>query len=280
MSPLIIPGKMVLQKEFVPQSFMYLNPDTFGLWSPSQIGTELWLDGSDSSTITETSGAISQWNDKSGNIINTYPVNSSASPTYLSNGINGNPSIDFNGTSHELLIPPSKLSLFGSFNTSFAIVAKRDNSAGRTEITFAIGNQTYGNGISDLPRWTDNIMYSQIGLLSARPTPTSVINDQPYINCVTGGSLQLSYTNGELIGTGLAQSTSSNYYAEGGAIGSGRAVSSSGRYFDGKIAEVIIFSSVLSTNERQKVEGYLAHKWGLTANLPSDHPYKTGAPTV
>jgi hypothetical protein len=29
---------------------------------------------------------------------------------------------------------------------------------------------------------------------------------------------------------------------------------------------------------RQKLEGYLAHKWGLGANLPVDHPYKTVGP--
>ena len=28
----------------------------------------------------------------------------------------------------------------------------------------------------------------------------------------------------------------------------------------------------------EKIEGYLAHKWGLTANLPADHPYKINAP--
>jgi hypothetical protein len=28
-----------------------------------------------------------------------------------------------------------------------------------------------------------------------------------------------------------------------------------------------------------KAEGYLAHKWGLEANLPSGHPYKSSAPT-
>lgn len=28
----------------------------------------------------------------------------------------------------------------------------------------------------------------------------------------------------------------------------------------------------------QKAEGYLAHKWGLTANLPVSHPYKSSAP--
>jgi hypothetical protein len=34
----------------------------------------------------------------------------------------------------------------------------------------------------------------------------------------------------------------------------------------------------MTTADRQRVEGYLAHKWGLTANLPADHPYKNAAP--
>ena len=29
----------------------------------------------------------------------------------------------------------------------------------------------------------------------------------------------------------------------------------------------------------EKAEGYLAHKWGLTSNLPVSHPYKNTAPT-
>ena len=35
-----------------------------------------------------------------------------------------------------------------------------------------------------------------------------------------------------------------------------------------------------SDADRQKAEGYLAHKYGIQANLPSDHPYKTIVPTV
>ena len=30
----------------------------------------------------------------------------------------------------------------------------------------------------------------------------------------------------------------------------------------------------------EKIEGYLAWKWGLVDNLPSDHPYKDGRPLV
>jgi hypothetical protein len=37
--------------------------------------------------------------------------------------------------------------------------------------------------------------------------------------------------------------------------------------------EMIIVEST-STELRWKIEGYLAWKWGMVANLPSDHPYK------
>jgi len=36
---------------------------------------------------------------------------------------------------------------------------------------------------------------------------------------------------------------------------------------------------VLIESERQVIEGYLAHKWGLEDDLPVDHPYKSEAPT-
>jgi hypothetical protein len=47
--------------------------------------------------------------------------------------------------------------------------------------------------------------------------------------------------------------------------------------FSGSIKEIII-SSPMSNVDSQKIEGYLANKWGLKANLPADHPYKNNAP--
>jgi hypothetical protein len=49
--------------------------------------------------------------------------------------------------------------------------------------------------------------------------------------------------------------------------------------FTGSFKEIIT-ATVLSTADRQKVEGYLAHKHSLTASLPADHPFKNEAPTV
>ena len=45
----------------------------------------------------------------------------------------------------------------------------------------------------------------------------------------------------------------------------------------GIIAEMVITSS---NTDQLKIEGYKAHKWGLTGSLDGAHPYKTTAPTV
>ncbi len=51
----------------------------------------------------------------------------------------------------------------------------------------------------------------------------------------------------------------------------------------GRMAEFFSVASIPGTGgtditDVQKAEGYLAHKWGLEGNLPSDHPYKSSAP--
>jgi hypothetical protein len=46
----------------------------------------------------------------------------------------------------------------------------------------------------------------------------------------------------------------------------------------GSIGEIIVYGAVLSAQERQQVEGYLAWKWNLQSNLPSYHLYKNYPP--
>jgi hypothetical protein len=46
------------------------------------------------------------------------------------------------------------------------------------------------------------------------------------------------------------------------------------------ISEIICCAFNPSTDIRQRIEGYLAHNWGMTANLPSDHPFRSAPPTV
>ena len=52
----------------------------------------------------------------------------------------------------------------------------------------------------------------------------------------------------------------------------------SSRVWKGDLAELLIYNTSLSDTEIILTEGYLAHKWGLSINLPSNHTYKNVAP--
>ena len=44
------------------------------------------------------------------------------------------------------------------------------------------------------------------------------------------------------------------------------------------LVEILTFSHALTTSEREKVEGYLAHKYNLQGDLPLSHTYKSNPP--
>jgi hypothetical protein len=50
--------------------------------------------------------------------------------------------------------------------------------------------------------------------------------------------------------------------------------------FTGQMCEILVFSQPLLPRERQILEGYLAWKWNLQAELPSLHPFYTVPPTL
>jgi hypothetical protein len=47
----------------------------------------------------------------------------------------------------------------------------------------------------------------------------------------------------------------------------------------GNTCEIIAFASTLAALDREKLEGYLAHKWGFAGSLPTGHPYKSAPPS-
>ena len=55
---------------------------------------------------------------------------------------------------------------------------------------------------------------------------------------------------------------------------------SGGDFFKGYVHEVLIYTRPVSKQGRQTIEGYLAWKWGLQANLHPRHPYRLVAPNA
>ena len=49
---------------------------------------------------------------------------------------------------------------------------------------------------------------------------------------------------------------------------------------NGKLGCVVIGVGVLSSSDREKLEGWAAYKYGLQSNLPGGHPYKTSPSLV
>lgn len=232
-------GKMTLRKEFVWN-------DSF--WTPDALSADLalWLDAEDTSSITLNGSTVSQWDDKSGN--NRHAVQGSAAlqPIYTTNGLNGKPVLSFDGSDDQLNITSS----FALGETA-AMVAQRSNTDQPVIEAPTVSNRGFWG--SAYPGFTTHSNYAVDGgpLLSAASN-----------SAVTTASL-VSQTD-------LLQPSAFAY-----KIGKG---TPSYQSLNGFIAEVVVTDTLLSTADRQKLEGYLAWKWGLVANLPSGHPYKIKPP--
>ena len=247
MSPTTIPGKMTLAKEFTWNETV---------WNPSMLSTALWLDAADASTITESGGAVSQWDDKSGNNRNAIQATAGRRPSYVESSLNGKAGIDWGSSisSNSLVISQSFASPSVFAVADYDGPDPFDNFSGlyAASPSFYRPIFTSATGTSWLSSSTCDLNGSGSGSNAALPAISS-----PFI--VRNVSVSDTTTKTETV------------------IGNDSPVFN--RNWRGKIYEVITLPSVPSTAARQKLEGYLAHKWGLTANLPAGHPYKLVGPT-
>ena len=223
---------------------------------------KLWLDASDSSSVTHSSNAVSQWSDKSGNGIHATQSTASRKPTFNSTGTNGKSVIDFDGSSD--FLNASGLSITQSY--TFALVAKtNNNSTGRDFLFDGVGNNRSIIALDNsgkVQMWATSWGNTNLNTPSGYFVMTAVFNS-------SSSSLSL---NGTSV-TGLNTGTSN--LSGGIRIGAHKDTSD---FLKGSIAEFFILDETSNANTIAKVEGYLAHKWGLAGSLPSEHAYKATAP--
>lgn len=230
-------------------------------WFPTELASlNGWYDVSDTDSLTVISNKIDVWDDKSG-LGNHLVANTSS--TRIDYGIRQLNSIDIatNGTSAnvnmDITNTPSVIEVCGVFtpisNVSARLCCPMTNEARDGELfLLAASNQISFDGTG-----TKQGRYTlDGGVLSGFDTNhTTTININDFV-IFTG-----EYDN---------------------AVTAEKAFSSPFDYVssNGDFAEVIYCSAALSESDRQKVEGYLAWKWGLEANLPVGHPYELAAPTT
>ena len=233
-------------------------------WTPADITTALWLDAADSDTIMLNGSNVSQWNDKSTNDKHATQGGSTAQPAYTSGGLNGLNIIEFDGSNDKL----TSTHTFNINNQSVFMVARARSG---TEQRF-MGMRPTTNG-----RW-----YLRSNLIMKGSASFSPSDDTNWrIMYLSGSSTQAISSINAAAPTAVADTYSATVpNTRIGASTEAAGGSTPDVYGNVAISEVIMLAGTPSDEDRQKIEGYLAWKWGLEANLPSGHPYEDGPPTV
>jgi hypothetical protein len=257
------------------------------LWKPNQISTALWLDASDSSTITISTG-VSAWDDKSGNGHDVVQSSSSSfRPSRVTADLNSLDVISFDGVDDYLAGSSSNIA--SNVNSALVFVVHKyasepttprtllrvqsSGTTARMQLTVAVTTSKKRDAGG---RRLDGDSYQSVTAAADCSTSWKIAsvaydfqnsNLDQYINGTVDGTTSSFQTDGR-----SANSASSGIY-----IG---ATNAPNNFAPAKIAEIIIVHDDVTSTTRQLIEGYLANKWGLATNLPSGHPYKSAAPTI
>lgn len=221
-------------------------------------GLSLWFDSLDSSTLfadtsftTSVTSAVGGWRDKSGNNYHATQSNSSYQPNLINGHLNNSPVVRFDGSNDFLNLPGSI-----TLQTFFFVLNSRDGP------TFVGWDWPMG-GITS----SSNKKF----VAFARANNNDINGDNLSVN---GGSTGASVSFAPLSAHKILKVVF-NYPATRSdwKIGDGDS------NWHGDFAEIIGYSGTLSTLEIQNMEGYLAHKWGIESDLPTNHPYYSTAPS-
>ena len=255
----------------LPTTHPYYNalPST-PLFTPAQLsGLVLWMDPTDITTLTLSGSSVTQWRDKSatGAIFNTVNGN----PTYTTSLINGRPGIDL--TNATGFISSATQTLTSSLTMAMILVVKSGIGAwgsffthGQRDLDFAL--ERYFNGTT--------LQFQTANDNSGANITYTTDQVSLYLGTMTTGTSRFFERFGGKTTTTATATNSSTITVGLQTIRIGR--SDVGENCNSFIGEIVYYNRVLSTQERQQLEAYLAWKWGVQDSLPSTHPYSNFRP--
>jgi hypothetical protein len=251
-------------------------PDTLPpapYWDPSFLTTlEFWYDASDPRFIAKSGSSVTSVEDKSGNGHTLSVIRAGrVGPTIGTRKLNGLNVFEYAPTS------PNNQVLE---NDSFSY----NQSAAPLNVAMVVRCDTDAFDDQDfLFTGTD----ATVDRLAVR---RSSLNALQILSTNTIGTPQGSFIEGvNYLVIAKFNSTNSEIRLNGALINSGNigtvyfssinigANELEDQSIEGFIAEVLAFSD---NTKQEIIEGYLAWKWGIQANLPSNHPYKNSPPQV
>lgn len=252
------------------------------LWTPSDLtGLAGWYKA-DAITSLSDGDAVASWVDSSGNSNTLTQSTAGAQPSYETNELNSLPIVRFDKDAS----PGDNVfnaDLGGDFEPGtgdffIAMVAKFPSSGTQFFMSKAAsgtqGMQVFMSG--------SNLLFrpQTVGTTTNNIAQLSVVDSSFHtIVCRrVSGTLGSEYD-------GSAFSTDNGTKVNDGNVNNDAnfniaSSSTGGLDADLELAEALIAVGTLTDENMQRITGYLAHKYALTGNLPSDHPYKNIAPTI
>ena len=220
----------------------------------------LWVDGADTNTL---SGRVTQWNDKSTNNNHATQSTDAKRPTY-SNG-------KINTTSTLLFSTP--LSAAPSVEYGFCVFSVSNNISNQNIIFGGVNSR-------QLYVTSSQLAIAKAGVVNILVTGSSLIlpNTRYLANYEYNYSsgLAVIYINGSSVAVATPSVVTNNQFTSVTTT----SISSDGNGLGGSVFEVLLYNSALNNVQRQQIEGYLAWKWRLVANLPNDHLNKMVSPQI
>ena len=231
-------------------------------WTPADIGVNAWWDASDASSITVTGSGVSTWADKSGNGFDATQGSDGQRPLTGGRTIGGLNALEFDNSGLNF----TTIDLMVGNKEAYAIFHQDDaqdmtilGGGGNSQMT-VMSNQT-------LRLWKSSNPYNNNTQIGTAPVATDNLGGwlahSDFKRFSVNGTL--TTTNNTPTGNGMqVQQIGRQQYANA----------------DGLIGEIVVTNGTLSADDRARMEGYLAWKWGTQASLPSGHAYELAAPTV
>lgn len=256
------------------------------LWTPASLGAAVvaaQYDASIAASITAAAGVVSGWNDLSGNANHlTQPVGAEQ-PLTGSAGINSLNAISFDGT-NDTINRVAGVAVLPS-NDSATLLAVRRHKGGTSGGIAGFMRTASSNDVYKFGRDAGAFVAGGNGTSSAASTQATVAdadNTNPILWSATFAQVTTRreiFKNGTSVATNTsaitAQAAPDKMYV-GAMFNAARGALV---YANMDLGELIVLVGNGATN-RQRVEGYLAHKWGLVAVLDVGHPYKSAPPYV
>jgi hypothetical protein len=242
-----------------------------------------WYDATVPETITQSVGAVSQWLDKSGKGNHAIQSQGSRQPATGTRTINGLNALDFaNDRMVDDHTSPVGRNIEGALiicvidpdsgTQSNTIYEATTPNQARQRMTALINSDEWGVG----GRREDNDMYQEddfaVPAYSNAPHIFSAILDyaNAEANVCIDGTLGVAQAFQD---AGFTDDTDANRIAIGGRANGNT------QLYDGLIGEIVVVRDALQFS-RERVEGYLAWKWGMVAQLDAGHPYKAAPPVT